>query len=74
VLLQTRIDGVAVIDLARAEDRHALQSLMALESGGSDYGSDFLESCTSILARTAGHQIITDDNMGTEWRFPLGLE
>jgi spermidine synthase len=33
-----------------------------------------IEPCSSILARTAGKQPITDDNMGSEWRYPLGLE
>ena len=27
-----------------------------------------------ILARTAGQRSVTDDNMGTEWRYFLGLE
>ena len=27
-----------------------------------------------ILARTAGKRPVTDDNMGSEWRYFLGLE
>jgi spermidine synthase len=30
-----------------------------------------MERCESILQRTAGLPLITDDNMGTEWRYPL---
>jgi spermidine synthase len=30
-----------------------------------------MERCDSILQRTAALPLITDDNMGTEWRFPL---
>ena len=33
-----------------------------------------IEPCSDILARTAGEQPVTDDNMGSEWRYPLGLE
>ena len=33
-----------------------------------------IEPCRDILVRTAGKRPITDDNMGTEWREPLGLE
>jgi hypothetical protein len=42
---------------------------------GPEEGRDLsIESCRSVLARTAGKQVITDDNMGTEWRTFLGLE
>ena len=33
-----------------------------------------IEACAEILARTAGKQPVTDDNMGSEWRYSLGLE
>jgi hypothetical protein len=33
-----------------------------------------LERCLALLARTAGLEPVTDDNMGSEWRFALGLE
>ena len=33
-----------------------------------------LEPCPAILARTAGLALVTDDNMGTEWRFVFGIE
>jgi hypothetical protein len=33
-----------------------------------------IEPCPDILARTAGKRLVTDDNMGSEWRYFLGLE
>ncbi len=30
--------------------------------------ADWIEPCPHVLARTAGQALITDDNMGTEWR------
>jgi spermidine synthase len=33
-----------------------------------------IEPCSDILARTIGKQSVTDDNMGTEWRYFLKLE
>jgi hypothetical protein len=30
-----------------------------------------LESCQSIVQRINALPLITDDNMGTEWRYPL---
>jgi spermidine synthase len=72
-----RIDGRPVLDPARAEDRRTLDGLMSLEASlAADAGGPAapIERCRSVLARTAGLEPITDDNMGTEWRFALGLE
>ncbi|MDD3370417.1 MAG: hypothetical protein PHE27_01190, partial [Alphaproteobacteria bacterium] len=33
-----------------------------------------VEPCPDILERTRGLRPVTDDNMGTEWRHPFGLE
>lgn len=72
-----RIDGRAVLDLNREADRRALEGLMALEAqlsappGGP---AAPVERCAAVLARTVGRAPVTDDNMGTEWRFALGLE
>jgi spermidine synthase len=57
-----RIDGRPVLDGARAEHRRVLDGHVALEP------------CGDILARTAGRAPVTDDNMGSEWRFVYGLE
>lgn len=73
-----RIDGRPVLDLARAEDRAVLDGLSAWESAFSPASarSDAaaIEPCPAILARTAGLEPVTDDNMGTEWRFVYGME
>jgi predicted membrane-bound spermidine synthase len=73
-----RIDGRPVLDLARAEDRAVLDGLAAWESALSPASaggaSAAVERCPSILARTAGLAPVTDDNMGTEWRFVYGIE
>jgi spermidine synthase len=60
-LLAWRIDGRPVVDTSRAEDRAKLEELLDWPSTSAiEYGH-------SILQRTKGARIITDDNMGTEW-------
>jgi spermidine synthase len=70
-----KIDGRAVLDTSRSDDRALLDQFMShhndVESGTEKTP---IEPCSSILARTAGQQTMTDDNMGSEWRHPLGLE
>jgi spermidine synthase len=73
-----RIDGRPMLDPAREEDRAALDLLASWEAdlapqSGRSRGRP-IEPCSEILARTEGKRPITDDNMGTEWRLPLGLE
>jgi predicted membrane-bound spermidine synthase len=78
VLTDYRINGRPVLDLARAADVAVLDQLMAWEASlvlGADQGKERpVESCRDVLARTAGRSIVTDDNMGSEWRHFLGLE
>jgi spermidine synthase len=73
-----RIDGKAVFDLANAGDRAVLDHLMAMAAslapGAARDADSPIEPCPDILARTAGKRIVTDDNMGSEWRFFLALE
>ena len=73
-----RIDGRRVLDPARQEDARALDGLMGmradLEPGAGTRADKQIEPCAEILARTSGKQVVTDDNMGTEWRFVFGLE
>ena len=72
-----RIDGRAVFDAARTEDRAVLDRLMATEgslTAAGSFESRPIEPCPDILARTTGKQAVTDDNMGSEWRYFLGLE
>ncbi|MFL5264898.1 MAG: fused MFS/spermidine synthase [Anaeromyxobacteraceae bacterium] len=77
VLEAYRIDGRAVLDLSREADRGTLAWLMSLEGAlaadPAGPGAE-LERCPALLARTAGVEPVTDDNMGSEWRFALGLE
>ena len=70
-----RIDRHAVFDTSRSADRAELDQLQAWETsltGRNDPRP--IEPCSDILARTAGEQPVTDDNMGSEWRYSLGLE
>ncbi len=70
-----RIDGAPVFNLSRNEDRTVLDEMVSRQTDVTT-GTELtpIEPCSSILAHTAGKQPITDDNMGTEWRYPLGLE
>jgi spermidine synthase len=78
VLEAYRIDGKPIFDLTRSEDRALIEQLMALERslrpGVHAAAGDPIEPCADILARTAGKRVVTDDNMGSEWRHFLGLE
>lgn len=77
-LLATRIDGRAMFD---PRDPLAMRALKA-DLTMADYArrpsanpaADPLEACGSVLARTAGRAVVTNDNMGTEWRYPLGMD
>ena len=73
-----RIDNRPVFDLATAEDRKALDQLMSLQASfnsGAASGRDTpIETCSHILGRTAHLAPVTDDNMGTEWRYFWGWE
>jgi spermidine synthase len=76
-LLATRIDGKPVFDLARPRDAAALRWTLAMPDGAQDKDHPErrrMEACGSILAATTKLDPITDDNMGTEWRYPLGFE
>ncbi|MEO7189935.1 MAG: fused MFS/spermidine synthase [Vicinamibacterales bacterium] len=56
-----RLYGAPSLDLSRASDRD-LQELLVTDAAGD------LEPRDRILSRTNGAELITDDNMGTEWR------
>jgi hypothetical protein len=72
ILEAYRIDGRPVFDLSRSEDRAELDRLQTGLTA--DNAPRSIEACAEILARTAGEQPVTDDNMGSEWRCSLGLE
>lgn len=67
-----RIDGRPMLDPARPEHAQGLERLMGLESqtqpDAAHAPGESIEPCAEILARTAGQGLVTDDNMGTEWR------
>ncbi len=67
-----RIDGRPVLDMYRSEDRAELDRLLASFATPAEQGK--IEACPDILTRTAGREPVTDDNMGNEWRYSLGLE
>ncbi|MBV9426665.1 MAG: hypothetical protein JO084_02925 [Bradyrhizobiaceae bacterium] len=67
-----RIDGKPVFDPSRGEDRMELDRLISWQAAGDRKG--LIESCPEILVRTAGMRPVTDDNMGSEWRYFLGFE
>jgi spermidine synthase len=73
-----RIDGRQVLDPSRREDRAALDRLTSWEASlapdAAQNAARPIEPCREILVRTAGKRPVTDDNMGTEWRYSLGLE
>ena len=62
----------SAFDISRSEDRTELDRLQV--SFAAANAPQAIESCPDILARTAGEQPVTDDNMGSEWRYSLGLE
>jgi predicted membrane-bound spermidine synthase len=66
-LTSYRIDGRPVFDLANQPDRDALNRILHLDDAiGTSRG--MVESRTSMLHRFHSFQLITDDNMGTEWQ------
>jgi spermidine synthase len=73
-----RIDGRPVFDPTSSKDRVALDRLMSIGASlapdTARHQSDPIEPCPDILVRTVGKSLVTDDNMGTEWRYFLGLE
>lgn len=69
VLESYMIDGERQFRPGNAEDRAALDSITSPENA-----DEMIEECPQVLARTEGKAPVTDDNMGTEWRYPLGLD
>jgi spermidine synthase len=65
------IDGAKQFDPQNAADRTLLDSATSPDRNSQKH---VIEGCPELLARTAGKTPVSDDNMGTEWRYPLGLE
>ncbi|WP_407165904.1 fused MFS/spermidine synthase [Bradyrhizobium sp. ORS 111] len=70
VLETYTIDGKPEFNLTDKADRDVLGALMH------DYrvDGDMIEQCPVLLSRTLDKTVVTDDNMGTEWRYYLSLE
>jgi spermidine synthase len=71
-LADSRIDGRALLDLSDPAQADRVEQILAsarvsapAEAG--DAGD--LESCADVLVRTRGAEVMTDDNMGEEWRY-----
>jgi hypothetical protein len=64
------IDGVKQFDPKNRSDRALLDTLTSADQSG----RHIIEGCPDILARTEDRPPVTDDNMGTEWRYYLGLK
>ncbi len=73
-----RMDGRQVFDPGLSRDAAALKYIPQLAAGADLIDANSakrpMESCRSLLGRVGGAQAVTDDNMGTEWRYPLGLD
>jgi spermidine synthase len=70
-LMHYTLEGRPVLDLTRTEDMEILnRTLRIFETypGGRKYVSEGMESRESILQRTRGLGLVTDDNMLVEWR------
>jgi spermidine synthase len=65
------IDGTKQFDPQNAEDRALLDSVTSADQNSQQH---LIEGCPEVLVRTASRAPVTDDNMGTEWRYILGLE
>ena len=75
-LVNTRIDGRSVVDLARPDDAARLHMLLRIRDDphawdgvyGPVNGPPVLESCDQIRDQASSLRPITDDNMGSEFR------
>jgi len=70
VLEHYEIDGKPEFDPNDAPDQSRIDSLM------NEYrrGGPMVEECPALLSATTDSALVTDDNMGTEWRYYLHLE
>jgi spermidine synthase len=74
VLCEYKIDGRLVFDPMHAESKRTLAGYLALaDSTNGSPRSEGMETSASLLARIKNPRIITDDNMGWEWRNGLGI-
>ncbi len=72
-----RIDGRGQFDPGSLDDSVLLDKAEAMSASlnsKAPYAERPIEPCSDVLARTVGKEIMTDDNMGSEWRYSLGLD
>jgi spermidine synthase len=72
-----RIDGKPQLDPRRSEDSVLLdkaEAMAASLTSTAPYAERPIEPCSDVLTHTAGMKIMTDDNMGSEWRYFLALD
>ena len=68
VLSAYRIDGKPVFDLAQPHDLASMNGILAYANIVTDGRHDAMEYVETLRPRLQGKRIITDDNMGSEWR------
>lgn len=71
-----QIDGRPVFNLTKKEDQDQLEEVLSLPDvlhEGKGMQGVSTESRSSMLNRLKSKRVITDDNMGTEWRADAGL-
>jgi predicted membrane-bound spermidine synthase len=76
-LLAYRIDGKPAIDLNVQADEEKLNELAGWQKNMEITLTDDkrpIEPCSQVLQRTTGMRTVTDDNMGSEWRYLWGME
>jgi spermidine synthase len=72
ILENYEIDGRRVFDIAKSADRSCIDRWVAMPESEQRSADRLFEATiedrTSLLRRFRGQQLITDDNMGTEWQ------
>ncbi len=75
VLAAYAIDGKRMFPTDSPAQTESFEHFVAMPSESDDKAivpaDRRMERCASILERTPELPLITDDNMGTEWRYPL---
>lgn len=75
LLLEYRIFGQPCFDLSDRAQRARFEEVASLaDAYSTDDKAVVLETRDSILSRTAGVPLVTDDNMATEWTYPFGKD
>ncbi len=62
--------GNSEFDPQNVDDRTLLDSITSADHAS----ANMIEGCPDLVARTADRMPVTDDNMGTEWRYNLGFD